>query len=657
MKIALTKIFVFLTFFCFSQNSNIELLGNLDFPSSRGICSDIWGYVDQSGREYAVVSIAEGISISDVTDPNNPREIFYSKHKVKASIKDVKVWGDYAYLISEGGGGLMIVDMSALPNDDITEQDVTFFYGDKHKINSGHNLIIDENGILYIMGAGNNTIMLDLAVNPTNPPEVGLFNEFYIHDAFVSGDTLWACSVYSGFFAAIDLRNRSNPKVLFKQKNPGGITHSIWLSSDRKYAFVGSERPGGYFTSYDVSDLSDVKELDRILSKGGVGQTSEPVPHNVYGIHGNILVISWFIDGVVLIDASDPSNMNQIGIYDTSVEKNGCWGVYPYLPSGNIIASDMHNGLFILGPKYPGVDHCPDDPDKVIPGQCGCGVKEIDTDGDKTADCKDQCPNDPDKFQPGKCGCDVSVCSYVSPVHIIPGKIEAEEFDYGVNGKAYYDNSSGNSGRNFRTNEGDDVDVELSNDTDNGYSVGWIKSGEWLGYQVEIISDGDYDIEFRLSSAVTSPGDFHLELDGKEITSTIKAPATGGWNNWKTITLENVSLLKGKYTMRFVMDSQGYNFNWMKFINRSSVGVNQTNAENHITIYPNPFKSSLTIKLDEASSVSSVEIFELTGKMISKTNFENGSEVILAKGLPKGIYFVKVKSGDDILLTKKVVKY
>ena len=53
-------------------------------------------------------------------------------------------------------------------------------------------------------------------------------------------------------------------------------------------------------------------------------------------------------------------------------------------------------------------DGCPNDPNKIAPGQCGCGVPDTDTDGDLTADCNDGCPNDPNKTEPGICGCGVS---------------------------------------------------------------------------------------------------------------------------------------------------------------------------------------------------------------------------------------------------------
>jgi hypothetical protein len=54
------------------------------------------------------------------------------------------------------------------------------------------------------------------------------------------------------------------------------------------------------------------------------------------------------------------------------------------------------------------VDGCPNDPNKITPGVCGCGVADTDTDSDGTADCNDGCPEDPDKIEPGICGCGVA---------------------------------------------------------------------------------------------------------------------------------------------------------------------------------------------------------------------------------------------------------
>jgi hypothetical protein len=53
-------------------------------------------------------------------------------------------------------------------------------------------------------------------------------------------------------------------------------------------------------------------------------------------------------------------------------------------------------------------DQCPNDPLKIAPGVCGCGVPDTDSDNDGTPNCNDQCPNDPKKTIPGVCGCGIA---------------------------------------------------------------------------------------------------------------------------------------------------------------------------------------------------------------------------------------------------------
>ena len=52
-------------------------------------------------------------------------------------------------------------------------------------------------------------------------------------------------------------------------------------------------------------------------------------------------------------------------------------------------------------------DACAGDAQKTVPGACGCGVPDLDTDGDSVADCLDACADDPRKIVPGLCGCGV----------------------------------------------------------------------------------------------------------------------------------------------------------------------------------------------------------------------------------------------------------
>tara|TARA_B100001059_G_scaffold234091_1_gene275702 strand:- start:2532 stop:3125 length:594 start_codon:yes stop_codon:yes gene_type:complete len=104
---------------------------------------------------------------------------------------------------------------------------------------------------------------------------------------------------------------------------------------------------------YDVKilDVSDLNNIN-ILSIFNSGIDPNSMAHNGI-IKDNIAYIPYYHDGLRVFDISNPTNPIQIWEYDTylpndHISYKGAWGVYPYLPSGNIIVSDMQSGLYIL---------------------------------------------------------------------------------------------------------------------------------------------------------------------------------------------------------------------------------------------------------------------------------------------------------------------
>ncbi len=125
----------------------------------------------------------------------------------------------------------------------------------------------------------------------------------------------------------------------------------------------------------------------------------------------------------------------------------------------------------------------------------------------------------------------------------IPGIIYATDYDMGVAGKAYSDvdlatyhvttgnYTAWNKGWVYR-NDGVDIEVIDDNVNSNGYNVGWIETGEWMQYDVNISEDAIYDIKVRLASAEAN-GRFHFESGDASVTSINSVQNTGGWKNWK----------------------------------------------------------------------------------------------------------------------------
>ncbi len=140
----------------------------------------------------------------------------------------------------------------------------------------------------------------------------------------------------------------------------------------------------------------------------------------------------------------------------------------------------------------------------------------------------------------------------------VPGTIEAENFDMGGQGIAYYDTDPQNTGGSYRPDEG--VDIEACSDTGGGYDVGWTAAGEWLLYTIDVTDSGDYQIGARVASAV-SGGALSFTVDGKAVTGVMNVPNTGGWQNWVTLQSDSFALSTGPHQLKLLISSGQFNIN------------------------------------------------------------------------------------------------
>ncbi len=320
--------------------------------SSPTILSDIWGYQDTTGVEYALVCRRRGFSVISLADTLNPVEV-YSDTSIFSIWRDVKTWKKHAYVVNESGLGMEIYDLSKLP-DSVAK--VGTYTGTTIPFQTAHNIFIDSVGVAYLFGTNNNlpgggTVMLDVDTDPKNPIDLGNFDSLYLHDGVVRDSILYGGAVYSGRLIVVDVRNKSNPQIIGSVQTPNSFTHNVWLSDDGNTAFTTDEVSGAFVASYDVSNPANIIPLDRIRTRN----TTTVIPHNTHVLN-DFLVTSYYTAGVSIVDGSRPDHLVEVGYFDTSPFSggtfNGNWGAYPYLPSGLLILSDMEEGLFVVRPKY-----------------------------------------------------------------------------------------------------------------------------------------------------------------------------------------------------------------------------------------------------------------------------------------------------------------
>ena len=326
-------------------NHHLDTLGFLPYQQP---LNDVWGYVDKSGKEYALVGTYTGFSIVDVSTPSNPVEIQFFPGQ-NSTWRDVKVWKDHAYVTNESGDGVLIVNMSGLPEDAGSLPSKNFT---EDSLQTQHNIYIDENGVAYLFGANidnGGASMYDVDTDPWNPVKIGAFDDYYLHDGFVRGDTLYGAAVYGGFFNIVDISDKQNPVVLATQQTSFSFTHNVWPSDDGKVLFTTDEKADAFIGAYDISDLGNIEVLDEWKSEQYV------IPHNAH-VLGERLVTSYYTSGIIVHDISRPHNLVEIGRLDYSPYSgwgfNGSWGAYPFLPSGNLLNADIERGLEVIAPDY-----------------------------------------------------------------------------------------------------------------------------------------------------------------------------------------------------------------------------------------------------------------------------------------------------------------
>ena len=136
------------------------------------------------------------------------------------------------------------------------------------------------------------------------------------------------------------------------------------------------------------------------------------------------------------------------------------------------------------------------------------------------------------------------------PGAVMPGVVQAEDFDDGGEGITYHDLTAANEGGLYRTTA-----VDISTCAANTYVIGWNGTAEWTQYSINVPTPGYYS--FQAVIGEESSGSLHVEFDGVDKTGPINIPNTGGWCTFQTISKSKIFLGAGQHTMRVVTDNVG----------------------------------------------------------------------------------------------------
>ena len=333
------------------------------------LANDSWGWTDpQDGKEYALVGLNNGTAFIDISDPINP--VYLGKlptHTSSTVWRDVKVYNNYAFVVSEAGGhGMQVFDLTRLRSVNNTPETFT---EDAHYDGFGksHNLIINEDtGYAYSVGGdfSGGPHFIDIS-DPLNPIAAGGYSgSGYSHDAQViiynGPDTDYTGrEIYIGsnedHVAIVDVTDKSNPQLISSVTYTNdSYTHQGWFTEDLKYFIVGDETDEQDFGFNTKTLIFDFTDLDNPQHHFDYTGETPAIDHNGYTL-GDKYFLANYKAGMRVLDISniDGQSFSEIGYFDTypandSAEFEGAWNVYPYFGSGNIIISNYLSGGFFL---------------------------------------------------------------------------------------------------------------------------------------------------------------------------------------------------------------------------------------------------------------------------------------------------------------------
>lgn len=350
-------------------------------PNAPTSTNEVWGWTDpQTGHEIALVGLSNGVGFVDVTTPDTPVYL----GKLTSATTGNNDWrtfrtdGEYLYVGSEASGhGVQVFHLARLRGVTTPQ---AFTHDARYTRVSNVHTLVAHNGYLYLAGTtrttgatnptctGGGLHIVDVR-NPLAPTFAGCYNgDGYTHEAqcltyagpdaqHVGKDICFAYQGQEGTFTGevsiVDMTNKAAPVRLSSGQYPNvGYSHQGWLTPDGRRILINDEfdqsAQGARTIVMNVTDL-DAPEFE--FNYYGPQNT---YAHNLYVV-GDYAYLSNYTGGLHIVDVRQigTGQLSEVASFDTFQQSNGYtydgqWMNYPFFASGNVVATDITNGLFVL---------------------------------------------------------------------------------------------------------------------------------------------------------------------------------------------------------------------------------------------------------------------------------------------------------------------
>ena len=356
---------------------NVDLHAYIPIAELGGTAgSDGWGWTDPlTGTEYAIVGRNNGTSFLDLSDPANPVHVGnLPTHSVNSDWRDIKVYQDHAFIVSEASShGMQVFDLTQLrnvPSPPATFTNTAHYSG----FSTAHNIAINtDTGVAFAVGANvcsGGLHMIDIS-NPVSPTQVGCYSgDGYTHDV--------QCVVYSGPDAAhtgkeicfasnedtltiVDVTNKASPVQLARTPYTGSqYSHQAWLTPNQQYLLMDDELDEQNNSHNTRTYVWDVSDLDAPTVVGSHTSHLPVIDHNLY-IKDCFVYQANYEGGlrILLIDDLSQASLCEVASFDVYPASNnaafhGAWNAYPFFDSGIVVVNAIE-GVGIVQPQLTGL--------------------------------------------------------------------------------------------------------------------------------------------------------------------------------------------------------------------------------------------------------------------------------------------------------------
>lgn len=240
---------------------------------------------------------------------------------------------------------------------------------------------------------------------------------------------------------------------------------------------------------------------------------------------------------------------------------------------------------------------------------------------------------------------------FTPKANVIPGIIEAENYDEGANSQTYYDADNTNSGRVYRA---DGVDIVANNDDKGAYCIDDCKPKEWLQYTVSNFENGVFNISLRCKNP-SSENQFMKLYTNNQLIGRVTVQPTG--NNWITVGLNDVALSSKTYLqLKIEFETAGLQFNYMQFDKKFTLNKNgyYQNSSKKVLQCNQITDNQIRMDLTYTNMQVRMTVYDISGKHIFSDDImgEEKQDYSIKQKMVNGYYLLTINDGEQYIVEK-----